>query len=116
MLKTDGRNVRLKIEHGEEHLACAGVLLPQIATGLTLERTTETQWTNLKMVQTNRAYFFSESLRRKKLKSYFIKDDVVGVLSIDGEWLNVEFPREDKSMIKGWIKLSDTKDLLPPKN
>ncbi|MDL2355679.1 MAG: hypothetical protein QFF03_10510 [Pseudomonadota bacterium] len=114
-IKAVGVNVNLKIGQAREHPGCGLVLMPEIASGITLERTTATRWCSLKMVQSSRAALFSAPSAEKKTRAYFVKNDVLGVLAHDGEWLQVEFPRDGKASIKGWLKASDTQDLLPPK-
>lgn len=114
-IKVEGANINLTIAQGREHPGCGLVLMPEIATGITLERTSITQWHSLKIVQSSRASLFSEPSAEKKTKSYFVKNDVLGILAHNGEWLQVEFPREGKAPIKGWLKASHVQDLLPPK-
>ena len=114
LLRTDGKDVNLKIDQGREHPGCGLVLLPEITKGVVLERTSEAQWGSLKVVKNNRAPLFFEPSPGKETKSYFIKNDVLGVVSASGEWVKVEFPREGKASIKGWVRSSDMQDLLPP--
>ncbi len=116
VLKVDGKDVILQINHGQDHPGCGLVLSPDIDTGVSLSRILESNWNSLKIIQASRANLFSEPSSGRKSKSYLIKGDVVGIVSISGEWVNIEFPRGGKSPIKGWIKSSDTKDLLPPQN
>lgn len=116
LLAVAGKDLKLKIERGREHPGCGLVLLPEVSTGITLERTSEAQWNTLKMVQNTRAQLFSEPSFDKKSKSYFIKNDVLGIVAVSGEWLKVEFPREGKPAIKGWVRSSDTQNLPPPRN
>jgi hypothetical protein len=113
-IKAEGADVNLKIGQAREHPGCGLVLMPEIATGITLERTAATQWRSLKIVQGSRTPLFAAPSAGKKTKSYFVKNDVLGVLGHSGEWLQVEFPREGKASIKGWLKASDMQDLLPP--
>ena len=114
LLRTDGKDINLKIEQGREHPGCGLVLLPEITKGIVLERTSEAQWGSLKIVKNDRAPLFSEPSLDKKTKSYFIKRDVLGVVTVNGEWVKVEFPRDGKAAIKGWVRSSDMQDLLPP--
>lgn len=111
--KSHGR-VILKIKLGREHPGCGLVLSTEISEGIELTRTTPTQWISLKLVKNARAPLFSGPSIEKKTKAYFIRNDVLGVLSVNGEWIKVEFPREGKKMIKGWVRSSDVEDLQPP--
>lgn len=118
ILKNENKDdVFLKIEQGSgEHPGCGMAIGPQIGEeGLPLSRNYEAKWTSLRMVKTDRASLFSEPTPDKKTKSYFIRGDVLGVLSVNGEWLNIEFPRPGKkSTIKGWVRSGDVQDLQPP--
>ena len=116
LLTNEGRDdVNLKIVQGLEHPGCGLVLMPKIAEeGLALSRITETKWESLKRVKNSRTTLFSEPSPSKQTKSYFIKNDVLGVVSVNGEWMKVEFPREGKASIKGWVRSNDMQDLLPP--
>lgn len=88
---------------------------PQIGEkGLSLSRYYETKWSSLRMVKSGRASLFSEPAFDKKTKLYLIRGDVLGVLSANGEWLNIEFPRPSKKSIKGWVRSGDMEDLQPP--
>lgn len=109
----DGQ-VILKIEQGREHPGCGLVLLPEISNGITLSQTAESKWTTLKIVKGDRASLFAAPALERKTIAYFIKDDVLGVLSAHGEWANVEFPRAGKKSIRGWVRLDDLRDLIPP--
>lgn len=116
ILKNESKNdINLKIAKGLEHPGCGLVLMPMIAEeGRGFTRIYASKWESLKIVKSDRAPLFSEPSADKKTKSYFIKKDVLGVVSVNGEWVNVEFPREGKAAIKGWLRSSDMQDLLPP--
>lgn len=110
-------DVNLKIPQGLEHPGCGLVLMPQIADeGRIISRISETKWESLKVVNNQRAALYSEPSIHKKTKSYFIKNDVLGVMSVSGQWAKVEFPREGKASIAGWVMIDDIKDPTPPKN
>lgn len=106
--------VVLRIEQGREHPGCGLVLLPEISSGIKLSKTADSKWITLKTVKGDRAILFAAPAPERKTKSYFIKDDVLGVLSIRGEWVNVEFPRPGKKSIKGWVRSDELRDLIPP--
>ena len=115
-LKNAGNEVILKIEKAREHPGCRSVLMPEITKGIGLTRTSEANWISLKLVKIDRANLYSGPSLSKKTKSYFIKHDVLGVLSVDGEWVHVEYPREGKKPVKGWMQMRDLTDLVPPKD
>lgn len=117
LLKNENKDdIYLKIEQGSgEHPGCDMAIGPQVGEeGLPLSRNYEAKWASLRMVKNDRASLFSEPAPDKKTKSYFIRGDVLGVLSVNGEWLNIEFPRPDKTSIKGWVRSGDVEDLQPP--
>ena len=117
LLKNENKDdINLKIEQGYGgHPGCGMAIGPQIGEkGLSLSRNYEAKWASLRMVKNDRASLFSGSALDKKTKSYFIKGDVLGVLAVNGDWINVEFPRDGKKMIKGWVRSDDVEDLQPP--
>ena len=116
VLKNEGKDdVNLKIAKGLEHPGCGLILMPMIAEeGRGFTRIYESKWESLKIVKNNRAPLFSEPSSDKKTKSYFIKRDVLGVVTVNGEWVKVEYPREGKAAVKGWVRSSDMQDLQPP--
>ena len=85
-LKRAGTEVVLKIEKALEHPGCGLVLLPEIVGGLSLTKTTDAKWLSLRIVKNDRAQLFSSPSLSKITKAYFIKNDVLGVLSVNGEW------------------------------
>ena len=117
LLKNENKDdINLKIEQGSgEHPGCSMAIGPQVGEeGLPLSRNYEAKWLSLRMVKNDRASLFSGPAHDKKTKSYFIRGDVLGVLSVNGEWLNIEFPRPGKKPIKGWVRSDDVEDLQPP--
>jgi hypothetical protein len=115
VLKADGADVNLQIEKGRDFPGCGLVLMPEIAQGIKFDKTLDAKWSDLEIVASNRAYLYSAPAEDKKLKSYLIKGDVVGALSTNGDWVQVEFPREGKKSVSGWINVNDVKALQPPK-
>ena len=115
VLKALGADVNLQIEKGRDFPGCGLVLMPEIAQGITLGKTMEAKWDELEVVASNRAYLYSAPSEEKKLKSYLVKGDVAGALSTTGEWVQIEFPRDGKKNVSGWINARDIKSLLPPK-
>lgn len=114
-LKAKGKDeIYLKIDQASEHPGCHDALTTEDVEGFVLSKTAESKWITLKIVKGDRASLFSAPVLVKKTKSYFIKDDVLAVLSMRGEWVNVEFPRPGKKSIKGWVRLDDLRDLVPP--
>ena len=117
LLKNENKeDINLKIDQGSGgHPGCSMAIGPQIGEdGLRLSRNYQANWASLKMVKRDRASLFSGPAVDTKTKSYFIRGDVLAVLSANGEWLNIEFPRPGKKSIKGWIRSDDVEDLQPP--
>lgn len=99
--------------NGVHRPSCNLVVLPEISTGISLDRVTKAEWVELLRVSADRAYFHGEPLDTKKLPTYVIKGDVVGVLSTRDGWLEVEYLAK-KRRTKGWIRAEDTKKLVQP--
>jgi hypothetical protein len=87
--------------------------MDEIASGLVLERTARTAWTDLRRITSKRAYFFASPSSDQKTTTYVIRNDIVGILSRKDDWLRVEYPGV-KKMVGGWIHLQDTDELSPP--
>jgi hypothetical protein len=111
-LKAEQDGVKLKIVRGREHPGCGLVLLPQISEGIRFDRVAQTNWVELRVITAQRAYFYSEPVASKKLRSFVVRGNVVGVLSESGEWLQVEYVGEKKTTM-GWIRGSEVKKLEP---
>jgi hypothetical protein len=115
LLKANAESVYLKIKGADEELAgCIANMGSFISAGTDFQREYKTQWTHIKMVNRDRAYIYSEPALKKKTNAYFIKGDAVGIVSDTPEWVQVFYPRFEKSAIKGWLKRSDVDDLKPP--
>lgn len=102
--------VDMKIEQGYGHPGCG----PDIAENYGYSRNYEAKWVSLKLVKSKRASLFSGPSIDKKTKAYVIARDVLGVLAVNGDWINIEFPREGKKSIKGWVRSEDVEELTPP--
>jgi hypothetical protein len=112
-LRAEKEGLKLKIAKGREHPGCGLVLLPQIAEGLLLDQVYNSKWVGLRVISSQRAYFYSGPDSSKKLRSFIVKGDVVGVLSENNEWLQVEYIGGKKTT-KGWIHANETVKPAPP--
>ena len=112
-LKAEKEGLKLKIAKGREHPGCGLVLLPQIAEGLLLDQVYNSKWVGLRVISSRRAYFHSDPVSLKKLRSFLVKGDVVGVLSENNEWLQVEYI-VGKKTTKGWILATEAAKPTPP--
>jgi hypothetical protein len=105
--------VRLQVDRGREHAGCGLVLLPEIVSGLELDRVADAAWVELRTVTAPRAYFHSSPDERQVLKAFVVNGDIVAVVARQGGWLQVEY-RGKKRRTKGWIELASTSDLKLP--
>lgn len=105
----------MKVEQGHGHPGCSMAIGPQIGEeGISLPGIYQAKWVSLKLVKSKRASLFSAPSIDKKTKAYFIARDVLGVLAVNGDWINVEFPRAEKKPIRGWVRAEDVEGLTPP--
>jgi hypothetical protein len=114
-LKTQKDGVTLKIPKGRDHPGCGLVLPPQIAQGLELDRTGETRWIDLRKIAAQRVYLHSAPDSSGRLRAFVVAGDVVGVRSVRGEWLEVDYVGSARSTT-GWIRAQATAGIAPPYN
>lgn len=108
--ETDGIN--LKIAKGRELPGCGLVLMPEIAEGLSYDLITKVSWSELRTITSEKSYFYSEPKVDKQLKSYLVKGDVVGVVTKEGDWLQVDYYSDGGKMSRRWINNKETTSLL----
>ncbi len=93
-----------KIKLPEEHGGCWNVHhFADEKVTFTLEK--HISWIQIRFIVSDKAHFYSDKTINKKLNSYAIKDDLVCVDRIDGEWAYCTF--YGKSIVKGWIRIED---------
>lgn len=109
-LETDG--LVLKIPHGRHHHGCGLVLLPQIDEGISLSLIEKKPWSEIRTISDEKVYFYSDGNHHKKLKSYLIKGNIVGIIDKQNYWLEVEFNGINK-ISKGWIPEQSALPLKP---
>lgn len=108
--ETDGIN--LKIAKGRELPGCGLVLMPEIAEGLSYDLITKASWNELRTITSEKSYFYSEPNAGKQLKSYLVKGDVVGVVSKEGDWLQIDYYSDSGKMSRRWINGKETMSFL----
>lgn len=113
VLKADANKVNLKIEKGQEHPGCGLVMMPEIATGLSFDLLSNVLWSELRTIANEKSYFHAEPNANKRLKSYLIRGDVIGVVANQGEWLQIDYYSADAKMSRRWIYSGDTETLQP---
>ena len=106
--------VILTVEQGREHPGCLSVLMPEIATGLELTETANTQWIGLVTVSADKAYLLDEPGADAAKRPYIVKDDVVGVLAFKDGWAKVEFTNAKDHTYTGWISQDQYARLAAP--
>ncbi len=82
-------------------MACGGVS----QSGAEFEMTKQKNWKEIRIVKTEKTYFYKESKISTKRKAYITDLDAVGVIKEKGEWLLVDF--NGSKLTTGWIKKSD---------
>lgn len=109
---TDG--IKLTIPDGQTHAGCMNVLMPEINTGLELEKTQETRWQTLAQANAERVYLSSTADVGTRRKAWIVKDDVVGVLQTQAGWTQIEFISGTGKTIRGWVNSKEIQPLTPP--
>lgn len=111
-VSTDG--IKLTIPDGQTHAGCMNVLMPEINTGLELEKTQETRWQTLAQANAERVYLSSTADVGTRRKAWIVKDDVVGVLQTQAGWTQIEFISGTGKTIRGWVNSKEIQPLTPP--
>jgi hypothetical protein len=62
-------------------------------------------WIQVRYVNVAKAYFYSEQLDDKRMKTYLVKADVVCVEKIEAGWAYCTY--FGKKISKGWVKVSE---------
>lgn len=113
-LQFDKDGVTLTLPEGRQHAGCGLVLLPQVATGLALDRVAPANWTELRAITVDKAPFFDAPKNAKPRRAYVVKGDVVGVLAEKDGWVQVEYPVKGKR-VAGWLQPATTQVLTAPR-
>lgn len=113
-IAANNMGVTLTIPDGQNHTGCMNVLMPEIATGLELETTQQTNWQTLMKVSSPRAYLSSTPDAATRRKAWIVKGDVVGAIQTRGGWTEVEYVGDSGKMTHGWVSSNDVQPLTPP--
>ena len=105
--------VTLAIPDGQNHAGCMSVLMPEIATGLELERTQQTHWLTLMQISSPRAYLSSTPDATTRRNAWLVKEDVVGVIQTQGDWTEVEYIGSSGKTTRGWVNSNEIQPLAP---
>jgi hypothetical protein len=60
-------------------------------------------WIEIRHINTDKSYFYSEKDERTKQKSYIVKGDIIYIDNIEDTWVHCEY--KGKTTTRGWIKL-----------
>jgi hypothetical protein len=94
----------VSIKLPEEHEGCWNVQhFVDEPVNFVLEK--ETSWVQIRFVNTDKMYFYSDKSIDKKRKSYLVKNDFVCIDKIEGEWAYCTY--YGKAITKGWIRNID---------
>lgn len=111
-IQAETEGINLKIEKGRELPGCGLVLMPEIADGLSYDLITKASWSELRTIISEKSYFYSEPKVDKKLKSYLVKGDVVGVVAKEGDWLQIDYYSDSGKISRRWINNKEAASLL----
>lgn len=101
-------NKAVKIKLPEEHGGCRNVLhFADEPVKFKLEKSYN--FVQIRYVDVDKAYFFSEKSNNKKLRAYLLKGDFVSVEKIEQGWVYCTY--FGKKTTKAWFKLSDLNKL-----
>lgn len=103
------RTSQLRLQLNEDHGGCWNVQ-PFDGAGSQLSLTRSGNWTSVRTVANQRAYFHRQPDGSTQRKSYVIAGDVLKIYETRGGWVDAEFGSE--RITRGWIKISD----LTPSN
>lgn len=93
-----------KIKLPEEHGGCWNVY-HFADEKVTFKLEQQIPWIQIRYIVSEKAHFYSEKSIDKKQNSYVIKDDLVCIDTIDGEWAHCTF--YGSTITTGWIRMED---------
>jgi len=97
---------RIRISLEEEPGGCWNVEPRFDEEGVILELTEGKDWKFIRIVSSERAYFYNSPDEEERGKSYIIEGDILKVLEVEGDWVRGEYLGSQGSTT-GWIKESD---------
>jgi len=106
--------VELTVPHGQQHDGCMNVLIPEIDTGLELDQIQVTHWIALAQATESKVRLYQSPDLHSSKHGWIIQGDIVGVISNQNNWSQVQFVNDDKSTI-AWVQDSQIKPLSLPK-
>jgi hypothetical protein len=98
----NSKTVTIKLP--EEHGGCWNVQhFADEPAKFTLEK--DLAWVQIRFINADKTYFYSDKSTNKKQKSYLVKNNFVCIDKIEGDWAHCTF--YGKKITKGWIKTED---------
>jgi hypothetical protein len=103
-------NDQVKISLEEEPGGCWNVEPGFDEEGVVFELTEREEWEFIRMVASERAYFYNRPEETERGKSYIIEGDVLRVFEVEGDWVRGEY-HGSQGITTGWIKESDLHEI-----
>ena len=98
LLKKNVVSIKLNSQHG----GCWNVWnFSEDYTTFKLEKSNN--WIEIRYINIEKAYFYSEKQEETKRKAFVLKGDIVYIDKIEDEWIHCSF--YGKTVTKGWVKL-----------
>ncbi|MCL2891545.1 hypothetical protein [Brenneria tiliae] len=113
-LKTSQDGITLTVPQGQQHAGCINVMMPQIDSGLDLEKNFDTHWIQLVQITDNKAILHIDPKETANPHGYVVKNDVVGIITQQSGWSLVEYISDERKSTRGWIEDKQFKTLTPP--
>ena len=99
-------NDKVKINLKEEPDGCWNVEPRFDEEGVIFELTEREEWKFIRIVSSERAYFYNSPDEKERGKSYIIGGDILKVFEVEGDWVKGEY-HGSQGITTGWIKESD---------
>jgi hypothetical protein len=99
-------NDKVKITLEEEPGGCWNVEPRFDKGGVIFELTDRKEWKSIRIVSSERAYFYNNPDENERGKSYIIGGDILKVFEVEGDWVKGEY-HGSQGITTGWIKESD---------
>lgn len=103
-------NDKVKINLEEEPSGCWNVEPRFDEGGVIFELTEREEWKFIRIVSSERAYFYNSPDEKERGKSYIIEGDALRVFEIVGDWVRGEYCGS-QGITTGWIKESDLREV-----
>ena len=100
----EGDEIKIGLE--EEPGGCWNVEPDFDEEGVTFELTEKREWKFIRIVSSERAYFYNSPDEREQGKSYIIEGDILRVFEVEGDWVKGEY-YGSQGITTGWIRESD---------